>query len=463
MADFDTILISPTREELDTTLRQAFTIASGYIMGGGYHPPNYDPNYGHFLREFATERSGWWSWEFRDASSVGVVWWTDFIGRKLLRVSSPGHGHSHGQGDVEALALFCPDQTYFRTRDSERCLFVLCPCGATGKPEELGWMGRCCAPCHDRQEAGETVEGRNWIVQARNHSPIRHLAFSPDGRRLAWLGGEDRVQVLDLRSPEATARQTVPAQGSNWFAFSPGGEALVLIDGRGRVLEVKFSSGKGRMLTHLRYQPTDPRHYTSNAKMFAALSGWEAVLCSMHTSGQKRGLCLGSADGAHCVALAPNGRALALGTPDGAYWCQLTGKGDRDSLRLRGTPLGMAFAPDGKLLAVFTTTGEVVFWYGLRARSVTAAGQARLLGVPENPFSCVQFSPDGRTLVCSSPHDGRLFIWDVPGATLLPALGWHWAPVTSLAFSPDGRLLACGDTSGTVRLWPVEVLRPVKI
>ena len=64
----------------------------------------------------------------------------------------------------------------------------------------------------------------------------------------------------------------------------------------------------------------------------------------------------------------------------------------------------------------------------------------------------VAFSPDGRLLATAS-EDKTARLWDPATGKHLRALTGHTGPVLSVAFSPDGRLLATTSWDHTARLW----------
>ena len=121
-------------------------------------------------------------------------------------------------------------------------------------------------------------------------------------------------------------------------------------------------------------------------------------------------------------------------------------------LPLNDTVTGLAWSPQGDVLAASATLGTWLF------DAVGFALTPRLLAVPNGPTHAAAFSPDG-TLLATAHDDGTVRLWDVETGGQRAILRDHAGPVLALAFSPDGALLASGGGSAesgadhTIRLW----------
>jgi WD40 repeat protein len=140
------------------------------------------------------------------------------------------------------------------------------------------------------------------------------------------------------------------------------------------------------------------------------------------------------------------------------------------------SPIGVAFSPDGRLLAVAADDGQVTLW------------DLRTLQLARSPLvgnAPIAFSHDGRLLaaadannhalmLASPPEDQRIALWDVHDGAALGSFveprvsaesgGLGDLGVQSLAFSPDDALLAAGSADHLVRLWRLsthQLVQPV--
>jgi WD domain, G-beta repeat len=108
------------------------------------------------------------------------------------------------------------------------------------------------------------------------------------------------------------------------------------------------------------------------------------------------------------------------------------------------------FAPDGRTVASIVN---------LQVRVVEVVGREERLHIdaqaggskPVTPQS-LAFAPDGRVLAVGSLQ-GEVLLYDLPSGKELGRFKGHRGGVAALAFSPDGARLASGGVDATVLVW----------
>jgi WD40 repeat protein len=301
-----------------------------------------------------------------------------------------------------------------------------------GEPDLRGWewhyLRRLCRP-----ELATLRGHRSWV---------HGLAFSPDGRLLASVGGDPilarqfgEVKVWDVASRRerwgagGLARPVAAAE------FSPDGRLL--------------AAGSGEVEN---YHDAPPAR--GELRLYDSLTGKE-VLSVADPAGPVRS-----------VAFHPSGRWLATGSR-GATWTQ------EGRVTLREVPSGraflswplagqvvnrVAFSPDGKCLAV----GHGPFGdRGPRHVSVYAlpATASATSATPEVRFQIPGalrgfYHPDGKALAVADGETLRLH--DAAGGQEIRRLGRHDGIVTDVSFRHDGLRLATASSDGTVRTWDYQ-------
>jgi WD40 repeat protein len=115
-------------------------------------------------------------------------------------------------------------------------------------------------------------------------------------------------------------------------------------------------------------------------------------------------------------------------------------------------PIGLAFSPDGEVLAV-TADNNLVHLYD--------AGTHKLIGQPlenvDSPIFSTTFAPDSERLATGT-GSGLVLQWNVHEQTVLePPLEGDEGLIGGVAYSPDGTLLATSRGGfSTTQLWRAD-------
>lgn len=476
MSRFERLLIAPTRSELSAALTQAAESASrGHRVRTLLPwPPAHTEALVRGL-DAAPEGRRLFKGQNEGArpggkarSVVAACWWTDPLGRRHVRVG----GWRAGQRDERANGLLrlgrsrpplwvvYPEHVYFRREGKALVPFVVCRCGAVGPPEALGWMGPCCAACHDRAE-----EGSPWRAAGEPASTLldnnteqgTSLAFTPDGRslvlgRLGSMAGGPGVWDL-------AAGSTRPVDGHpGLVAVSPDGAVMATCLGY-EVALVSLKDG-----TRRRTFQVEPGGYDICWVAFSPDGALLAVACfhrvevwdlaSYTRRAVVREVPWLTSFAPRGVAFSPDSSTLAVSPTQRSplLLYDVASGASRPLPDLVSELYGggtVAFSPDGRTLAAITATHK---WH---VHLLDMAGRA--LAHLEPPSATdLAISPDGRALAVAG-HDASLRLFALDGRPLGEYF-WHVGAVAAVAFSPGGRWLATSSEDGTVKLWPVAAL-----
>jgi WD40 repeat protein len=315
-----------------------------------------------------------------------------------------------------------------------------------------------------------------------SEGPISDLAYSPDGRYLAYASDDGRVRVRDARTGEELFARRVGEGGG--VAFSPDGE-LVLIHGAAgpaQVLDMPsgaprcvldeggrapadatLASGRAFVVRDGRAQVFDSETCrrvatiddvgTTAVRVVASPSGNRVAFLSgrrAQVADVPSGRVLFSLEHPGeitSLAFNANGRRIVTGGRDrlARIWNGFTGNLIHELSGHQGQVLDVAIGPGGTEVATASTDGTARIWDG-----VSGLLRGSLFG-HTNFVGSVAFSPDGQSVVTSS-RDGTARTWALNGR-LLAILAGHSDPVDVARFAPNGFSVATGGGDGTVRIW----------
>ena len=240
-----------------------------------------------------------------------------------------------------------------------------------------------------------------------------HLAFSPDGKRLAVASGE----AIKLYDPD-TGKEALSLTGHTWPVHS----VVFSLDGK------LLASGAGG---------------SRDGRRRGDVRVWDAA-----AGGVRHDLSWWEDGDVQAVAFSPDGKWLAAGGMKGLrVWDAATGKLQKE-VETDAAVLALAYGPDGGTLAAGSFTQHVHLWN-------TATWKETVLKGHESEVRAVCYSPDGKTLVTGGV--GEFKVWDTAGelrkTVKQPDTVW------AVAFSPGGKRVAVGrgqpraDFKGAVGLW----------
>jgi WD40 repeat protein len=262
---------------------------------------------------------------------------------------------------------------------------------------------------------GESAPVRLWSVPrfrperelAGQERGVTALAFTADEARLATLGADGSLRVAPFRpgGPDADADFTLEKQAL--AALGPDGDHLVTLSTSN---ELALRDGRTGALRKV-LGPFDKRHLAlafAASGLFLFVGGMGPIRRLALPDGTSDGVLAGHQIGIACLRSAPNPAILASTGLDGTlrFWTVVSGA-EVSCVALpkehASGALQLAFAPDGRSVAVSTTAGVL----RLRAPDGELIERHEVAG-----GRGVAFSPDGRFLACAAA-DGRVRVWTV--------------------------------------------------
>jgi WD40 repeat protein len=266
-----------------------------------------------------------------------------------------------------------------------------------------GWQDSIASAATTLSDAGTKLTG---------------MAISPDGQTVAAGTEEGSVRVWDVRDPTAESR----AVGTKH---------------NGRVTTVAISSNG----------------LIASAGVDGMIDIWSSV--AHQAMPPIRGV-----SEIFAIAFTPSGNRFAVGRADGTIQLfDVVGPVAVEAPTRRdahpGGVMGLAFSPDGRLLASGGADSHVRSW------NAESLAPVRDMAGHTATVTDVAFNADS-TRIASGGNDKTVQMWDVAsGGRIGDPMRGHGGLVLSVDFTDDGSEIVSGGNEHTMRLWDATIGQPI--
>jgi WD40 repeat protein/tRNA A-37 threonylcarbamoyl transferase component Bud32 len=277
---------------------------------------------------------------------------------------------------------------------------------------------------------------------------VRHVVFSPDGKRIVSGSSDRTLKIWDATSGQVVLTLKGHTAEVRSVAFSPDGKRVVSGSGDNTLKiwdaangqEVRTLKGHTQSVSSVAFSADGKRivsgSYDLTLKIWDAATGQEVLTLKGHTGNVSS------------VALSADGKRIVSGSGDNTLkiWDAATGQ---EVLTLKGhtaAVVSVALSADGKRIVSASPNNTLKIWDAMSGQEL------RTLNGHTDIVTSVAFSADGKRIVSGSV-DKTLKIWNATNGQPVLTLKGHTQAVHSVAFSPDGKRIVSGSGDNTLKVW----------
>ncbi len=374
---------------------------------------------------------------FVAASSDGTIREFDSANAKLVREY---RGHTHSVNGMAAFGDFTASG-WIASGSSDQTVRLWHGASSTvlyGHNASVSAVA--VLPNGTRILSGDTSGRLYWwdtepVLSAEWKNPggdAKGFAYTPDGRRAAVVSGE-WITLVD-----AASTKVLWSKPGKSVAFSPDGKQLAFGNQDGHLQVADTATGEVRATWESSLQASAIAWSPDGAWIFGGGRVWDSRTGKVAHRFTGPGIVAGvvfSKDSSRLLLHWSFGQFSLIDLPSGR------------ETRAEGVPGGtvlssMAFHPDGSTFAVAASNRSIQIF-----ETATLKMQRQIEGHTDRVYS-VDYSPDGKRLVSASA-DRTVRLWDTATGEILLHIPFH-SPIRLARFSADGQKIAVAPMDGRV-------------
>jgi WD40 repeat protein len=294
----------------------------------------------------------------------------------------------------------------------------------------------------------DAVSGQNIRSLKGHASPVKLVAFSPNGKMIASAAEDGQTAILwDI--PSAKKLCTLKAEPMTSGALPTRQKTKASGSGNNAVRAWKTAPRK-RSDTLKAHAMFLKREFSSlvfspDGKTIASGSMGNTVRLWDAASEQRSRVLNGHSDSVTSIAFSPDGRTIASGSFDGTLRLWEVSPGLHIRTLKAGLVSSIIFSQDGERIVSADYDGVVRIW------SAASGQELQVLKGPAGTDTVVALSPNGKTIALAGNYIIRA--WNAISGRELYTVERPGQAITSLVFSADGKTMASGGTGSAIDLW----------